>query len=574
MNLDGISAEQRNAITKITLRTFLNGGGANVWVDDFKFNSYLSDNIPDSYDNQNGIGRYSVNPNQSRNQYFQYRSILNSWDINTSPSLNSARLDYINNITPPAPSISSPANLATNVALNTAVTMTTTDANSDYVQYKVQIATDPTFTQNLLTFDQSSSQTGWSGQNASGNTAYNSGSTATYTPATPFEQGKTYYVRGYAIDPAGTNLWSSVGSAISFTTIQTSQTVTVSETTQTALTNATLNRVVDEGTSDVLPHLATAYHEFSADINTIGLWHMNETSGTTLVDSSLNGNTGTALGTTIVNGKFSKARSFNGTSDRIDIPDSASLRLINYTVEIWMNVPQQNEALKGIIGKKGRNYNMWLGNANGDAGTIRHRFHDTASTDSGCPDTANVIKWGVWNYVVITNDGVTCQTYVNGKLEASGSVTGTLLPDNNITYIGADLDGILLRFLKGTIDEVRISSVARTPEEILSNYQRYPYSVYTSKVLNLTNATNWSQFTWMAKGVRTTDGETPASTSNLVAQWNFNETSGTTAVSGGTCGAGCNGTLTNFASTASQDQTAGTGWTAVNKRWGAGGFGL
>ena len=293
--------------------------------------------------------------------------------------------------------------------------MTTTDANSDYVRYKVQIATDPTFTQNLVTFDQSSSQTGWSGQNASGNTAYNSGSTATYTPATPFEQGKTYYVRAYAIDPAGTNLWSSVGSAISFTTIQTSQTVTVSETTQTALTNATLNRVVDEGTSDVLPNLATAYHEFPVDTNTIALWHMNETSGRTVADSSGNTNTGTATGTTIINskGNFSKARSFNGINDYIAVPDSTSLRLTNYTVEAWINVPQQNEAMKGMVGKVGRNYNMWLGNANGDMGSIRHRFHDAASTDSGCPDTGNVIAWDTWNYIVITNDGKYCRTYVN-----------------------------------------------------------------------------------------------------------------------------------------------------------------
>ena len=451
--------------------------------------------------------------------------------------------------------------------------MTTTDANSDYVQYKVQIATDPTFTQNLTAFDQSSSQTGWSGQNASGNTAYNSGSTATYTPATPFEQGKTYYVRAYAIDPAGTNLWSSVGSAISFTTIQTSQTVTVSETTQTALTNATLNRVVDEGTSDVLPHLATPQHELPVDINTIALWHMNETSGSTVSDSSGNTNTGTATGTTIINSKsnFSKARSFNGINDYIAVPDSTSLRITNYTVEVWMNVPQQNEALKGIVGKVGRNYNIWLGNANGDMGYIRHRFHDTASTDSGCPDTGNVIAWNTWNYIVITNDGKYCRTYVNGKLEASGTVAGTggLLYDNNVTYIGSDLDGAKSKFLKGTIDEIRISNIARTPDEILTNYQRYPYSVYTSKVFNLTNATSWGQFTWMAKGVRTADGETPASTSNLVAQWNFNETSGTTAVSGGTCGTGCNGTLTNMI-TSGQDATASDGWTANNKRWGAG----
>ncbi|MBI4973164.1 Ig-like domain-containing protein, partial [Candidatus Roizmanbacteria bacterium] len=571
-DLGGISSEQRNAVTKITYKA-TSGVGANIWLDDIKTNLYLNDTAPNDFNTQTGIGTYTASIPQSRSQYFQYRAVLNSWDTNTSPSLNSARLDYINNTTPPAPSISSPANLATNVALNTTITMTTTDANSDYLQYKLLISTDPTFTQNLSTYDQSASQTGWSGQNASGNTAYNSGSTATYTPSVALEQGKTYYVRAYAIDPAGTNLWSSVGTSISFTTIPTSQTVTVSETTQTALTNATLNRVVDEGTSDVLPHLATPQHELPVDVNTIALWHMNETSGATIADSSGNVNTGTATGTTIVNSKsnFSKARSFNGINDYVAVPDSTSLRITNYTVEVWMNVPQQNEALKGIVGKVGRNYNIWLGNANGDMGYIRHRFHDAASTDSGCPDTGNVIAWNTWNYIVITNDGKYCRTYVNGKLEASGTIVGTggLLYDNNVTYMGSDLDGAKSKFLKGTLDEVRISNIARTQDEILSNYQRYPYSVYTSKVFNLTNATNWGQFTWMAKGVRTADGETPASTSNLVTQWNFNETSGTTAVSGGSCGVSCNGTLTNM-TTSGQDAVAGDGWTAANKRWGTG----
>ena len=67
--------------------------------------------------------------------------------------------------------------------------------------------------------------------------------------------------------------------------------------------------------------------------------------------------------------------------------------------------------------------------------------------------------------------------------------------------------------------------------------------------------------------VNTGNGEQPYNTSSLVAQWDFNETSGTTltASSSGSCTTSCNGTLTNFASTGSQDAAAGTGWTANNK---------
>lgn len=97
-----------------------------------------------------------------------------------------------------------------------------------------------------------------------------------------------------------------------------------------------------------------------------------------------------------------------------------------------------------------------------------------------------------------------------------------------------------------------------------------PYSEYVSSILNLGSAMSGGTLSWVASGVGTGDGETPYSTTGLVAQWNFNETSGTTAVSGGTCGTSCNGTLTNFASTASQDAIPLTGWTSINRRWGSG----
>ena len=93
---------------------------------------------------------------------------------------------------------------------------------------------------------------------------------------------------------------------------------------------------------------------------------------------------------------------------------------------------------------------------------------------------------------------------------------------------------------------------------------------YTSSSMDMGSSMSGATLSWTPSGVNTGNGETAYSTTSMIAQWNLNETSGTTAASGGTCGASCNGTLTNFASTGSQDAAAGTGWTANNKRWGAG----
>ena len=205
MNLDGISAEQRNAITKVTLRTFLNGAGANVWLDDFKSASYLSDNAPDSFDAQNGIGTYSNLPDSTPNFYYQYRAIMNSWDSNVSPQLNAVSVVYGNNLPPTAPVITVPTSGTTGVLLTPSFSFSSTDSDG-YLRYKVQIATDNTFTTNLQTFDQTTSQTGYSGQDTQGSTAYLSSSTATYTMQTVLSPNTVYYIRAYAKDPPGKQL--------------------------------------------------------------------------------------------------------------------------------------------------------------------------------------------------------------------------------------------------------------------------------------------------------------------------------------------------------------------------------
>ena len=106
------------------------------------------------------------------------------------------------------PTITSPTNGAVGVISTPTIQLSSTDNDGDYVRYKIQLATDNAFTLNLQTFDQTVSQTGWSGQNAQTSTAYNSGTTASYTVQTPLNANTTYYIRAYSIDQGGTVTWS------------------------------------------------------------------------------------------------------------------------------------------------------------------------------------------------------------------------------------------------------------------------------------------------------------------------------------------------------------------------------
>jgi hypothetical protein len=129
-------------------------------------------------------------------------------------------------------------------------------------------------------------------------------------------------------------------------------------------------------------------------------------------------------------------------------------------------------------------------------------------------------------------------------------------------------------FSKAALDEVRISKIARSANEIERlyriGYQQKIQGAHTSAPLDMGTSSDIESITWAPVGDNTGDGETPYSTTGLVGQWDFNESSGTTAVNEGSCGSSCNGTLSGFSSTSGQDVVAGSGWTSDNRRWGDG----
>ncbi len=77
-----------------------------------------------------------------------------------------------------------------------------------------------------------------------------------------------------------------------------------------------------------------------------------------MLDASGSGNNGTAAHTTwTATGKYGGALSFNGTSSRVTIPDSASLHLTRaMTLEAWVNPTTVSNAWRDVIEKGNDNY--------------------------------------------------------------------------------------------------------------------------------------------------------------------------------------------------------------------------
>ncbi|MFZ2026353.1 MAG: LamG domain-containing protein [Microgenomates group bacterium] len=349
---------------------------------------------------------------------------------------------------------------------------------------------------------------------------------------------------------------------------------TVVHNTSSTFATGTLDNSYDSG-SGASPILGSGYQELAADANTVGLWHMNEASGNVL-DSSGNGITGTPTGTTVVAGKMGNGRSFNGTTNYIEFGDVTILdQALQGTISVWIkpnSLPTASD-YNSIIAKAdfaaaGNAFFIRLGGAEG----IRFAVRDAASNQINC-DTITFPPVGEWTLVtgVFTNNQ--CHVYFNDDLKVSSSVTSFTGIQNTTTTLRIGSSNYASElFFDGLIDEVRISNIARSLEDIKASASRRPNATYTSPVIDLgTKATAWSGLSWVETGVATGFGETPYSSTGLIAQWNLNERGTAIAANyAGTCGTSCNATLTGFSNTNGPDLVLGSGWTAQNQRWGAG----
>ena len=92
-----------------------------------------------------------------------------------------------------------------------------------------------------------------------------------------------------------------------------------------------------------------------------------------------------------------------------------------------------------------------------------HILHgSTYLLDGGHPDCR-------WHHLAGVFNGTRLYLYVDGRLEASGPLTGSLSSNNTPLYIGASqegLDGVVSDFFHGILDDVRIWSVARSATQI------------------------------------------------------------------------------------------------------------
>ena len=184
------------------------------------------------------------------------------------------------------------------------------------------------------------------------------------------------------------------------------------------------------------------------DITTglVAHYKMNDTDGTTVIDSSGNGNNGIGTYTATV-GNNGGGISLNGTSDSLAINEIVAGTDMTYSYWIkdnsgWCPIMGASGVVVGYIGA-----------------LLSDRFWIGAGTETEQVWFQNpVTDFTVWNHYVIVKTGTNIELFVNGESQGSQYLS-QMPPLNTIGYAQTE-------YLNAKMDDVRIYNRALLPEEI------------------------------------------------------------------------------------------------------------
>ncbi|WP_164021082.1 LamG domain-containing protein [Pyxidicoccus trucidator] len=190
----------------------------------------------------------------------------------------------------------------------------------------------------------------------------------------------------------------------------------------------------------------------------------------------------------------------NGESDSAFIAQSDRFKTGQYTIEAWVRPDKDpTGSWQCIWGGSGKAPKLFVSNN----GIVSHRCTARVKTTSvstqsvqaptikmpgmsipgmSVPKTTvqtttseqvnvlntgvGVLRFGEWNHLAVTNDGKTCTVFVNGVLSAQGGMPGELVSEAASVNVGRSGDASAQAWFRGSIDDLRYWSVARTAEQI------------------------------------------------------------------------------------------------------------
>ncbi|MCX6665569.1 MAG: DUF2341 domain-containing protein, partial [Euryarchaeota archaeon] len=199
------------------------------------------------------------------------------------------------------------------------------------------------------------------------------------------------------------------------------------------------------------------------DGNYIAVWHMNSLSDSTSYGNTLTLPGGGSNPTATSSGKIVSAYSFDG-NDRF--PTGITTQFTDFSVSIWFKDNADNRAYERLADKSYTG-GFWIGRNNGAANSWGGGIQQ-GSAPYGIFVT---LPDGAWNNLVFMRNGTT-QTLIGngGGVSTSQAVTSNALDTTSMAVGGYGGGGSEAQWFTGTLDEVRVSKIARSAAWINAEY--------------------------------------------------------------------------------------------------------
>ena len=213
-----------------------------------------------------------------------------------------------------------------------------------------------------------------------------------------------------------------------------------------------------------------------AGIGLVASYSFDAGAGSTLVDASGNGNTGTISGASWTStGKTGGALAFDGSNDWVTIADSAVLDATRaLTLEAWVKPTASGPRWRTVLFKehgKGMAYSLYTSERTSrPVGQVN--VDNVERNALGAPLPLNA-----WTHLASTYDGGTLRLYVNGTLTSTLSINGSLPASTGALRMGGN--SIWPEWFAGQLDDVRVYNRALTGAELQSDMNK-PVSTTTT----------------------------------------------------------------------------------------------
>jgi len=164
------------------------------------------------------------------------------------------------------------------------------------------------------------------------------------------------------------------------------------------------------------------------------------------------------------------ALNFDGIDDHVSVPSLASNYPSTLTIEAWVKPETISASTYHAFvgwGKNGANTDVALFRTANAAGNFQ--FGQFNGSTFSAVSSSSTLALNQWQHVAVVKEGSSIKLYLNGTLDATGTLSNTVSGLNTFAIGAAIRAGLQYQF-DGGLDEVRIWNVARSCEEIKQHH--------------------------------------------------------------------------------------------------------